>query len=131
MLAKENDVMDEMEEVRRYMKDIIEYNALLERYPIHADTITQMLELMVEAIASPAKTIRIGGQDMPQVVVRSRFEKYSMSIFEYVLDTLMKNTSKVRNIRSYLLTTLYNAPLTIDSYYRAEVNYDMYGSDCF
>ena len=46
---------------------------------------------------------------------------------EYVFDCLDNNTTKVRNIKSYLLAALYNAPTTMDSYYRAEVNHDLYG----
>ena len=53
--------------------------------------------------------------------------KVDSSHIEYVLESLHNNTTKVRNIKSYLLTTIYNAPSTIDSYYRAEVNHDMYG----
>lgn len=41
------------------------------------------------------------------------------------MDCLQKNTTKVRNIKSYLLTILFNAGSTMDSYYRAMVNYDM------
>lgn len=49
------------------------------------------------------------------------------SHIRYVLECLEKNTTKIRNIKKYLLTALYNAPNTIDSYYRAEVNHDLYG----
>ena len=44
---------------------------------------------------------------------------------EYVINCLGKNTTKVRNIKSYLLASLFNAGSTISSYYRAEVNHDM------
>jgi hypothetical protein len=60
--------------------------------------------------------------------VQSRFEKYDMMLIEYVLECLHKNTTKVKNIRSYLLTALYNAPTTMNSYYKAEVNHDFYGT---
>ena len=46
---------------------------------------------------------------------------------EYVFDCIDKNTTKVGNIKAYLLAALYNAPATMDSYYRAEVNHDLYG----
>ena len=36
---------------------------------------------------------------------------------EYVLQTLRNNTTKVRNVKKYLLAALYNAPTTIDNYY--------------
>ena len=59
------------------------------------------------------------------VLVETKFLKLNMSHIEYVMDCLQKNTTKVRNIKSYLLTTLFNASSTMDSYYRAMVNYDM------
>ena len=59
--------------------------------------------------------------------IRSRLEKIDFHTMEYVLECLRNNTTKVRNIRSYMLTTLYNAPVTCSNYYKAEVNHDFYG----
>ena len=72
-------------------------------------------------------TVRIGGEDFPAEVVKSRLLKLNSTHIQYVFECIDKNTTKVRNIKSYLLTTLYNAPATIDHYYRAEVNHDLYG----
>ena len=66
-------------------------------------------------------------REIPAEVVKSRLLKLNSTHIQYVFDCIDKNTTKVRNIRGYLLTTLYNAPTTIDHYYRAEVNHDMYG----
>lgn len=82
---------------------------------------------MLEAVCSTKKTIRIGGEDRPAEVVKSRMMKLGQFHVEYVLETLGKNTTEVRNIRNYLLTTLYNAPTTIGSYYKQMVQHDMYG----
>ena len=60
-------------------------------------------------------------------MVKSRLLKLNSAHIQYVFECIDKNTTKVRNIKSYLLTTLYNAPATIDHYYRAEVNHDLYG----
>ncbi len=46
---------------------------------------------------------------------------------EYVRDAMRNSSSDVRNIRNYLLTVLYNAPTTMEVYYTAAVNRDMYG----
>ena len=72
-------------------------------------------------------TVLIGGVDKPVVIVKNRFMKVEHGHIEYVVGCLEKNTSKVGNIRAYLLTTLYNSTMTIENYYRAEVNHDMYG----
>lgn len=47
-------------------------------------------------------------------------ELYSMGV-----NTLRKNTTKVYNIKVYLLAVLFNAGTTMSNYYRAEVNHDM------
>lgn len=61
--------------------------------------------------------------------MKSRLLKLHSGHLEYVFDCIDKNTTKVHNIKAYLLTALYNAPATMDSYYRAEVSHDLYGSD--
>lgn len=67
----------------------------------------------------------IGGNRYPMSLVRSKFMKLTSTHVLYVIDCLKSNTTKVRNIRKYLLATLFNAPTTISSYYQAEVNHDL------
>ena len=87
-----------------------------------------MVEEMEAVMVMPDNsTVRIGGVDKPVVIVKNRFMKVEHGHIEYVVGCLEKNTSKVGNIRAYLLTTLYNSTMTIENYYRAEVNHDMYG----
>lgn len=112
---------------RDIIKDNIEYTALCTSYD--PERVTEILELILETVCSPRKTIRIGGEDFPAEVVKSRFMKLSQFHIEYVFDCINKNTTKVRNIKAYLLTTLYNAPVTMGHYYTAEVNHDLYGMD--
>lgn len=123
----EYDSMDKLEEVRSFIKDNIAYDDLLQCHPAEKMDIDELVELMVETIAIKQSTIRINKYDFPYDVVRSRFEKIDYHTMEYVLECLRNNTTKVRNIRSYMLTTLYNAPVTCSNYYKAEVNHDMYG----
>ena len=118
------DGMDTMEAYRRLIRENIEYDCLLEQYG--KERVNEILELMLEAVCLP-RSIRIGGEDIPAEVVKSRLLKLNSTHIQYVFECLDKSTTKVRNIKSYLLTTLYNAPATIDHYYRAEVNHDMYG----
>jgi hypothetical protein len=117
--------MDTMEAYRRLIRENIEYDCLLEQYG--KERVDEILELMLEAICLPRSYIRIGGEDIPAEVVRSRLLKLNSTHIQYVFECLDKSTTKVRNIKNYLLTTLYNAPTTIGHYYRAEVNHDMYG----
>ena len=106
----------------------------LRPYPDHPfgvrddDMINEMVELIVETVCSTKKYIRVAGSDFPAEVVRSRLMKLNASHIEFVISCLKENTTKVRNIKQYLLTTLYNAPATIYSYYSAVVQHDLYGS---
>ena len=108
------DEMDERENYREMIMENIEYEVLVNRD--NADRLDEIVEIMLDAVCSKNPTVRINGEDMSQQVVKSRFLKINSSHIEYVFETLQKNPSDIRNIRSYLLTTLYNASLTMDNY---------------
>lgn len=87
----------------------------------------EIVEVMLDAVCSKKPYLRVDGEDKPAEVVKSRLLKLNQFHIEYAFDRLDKNTMKIHNIKAYVLTTLYNAPATIDHYYRAEVRHDMYG----
>ena len=103
----------------------IEYPFLLQEY--RKEELDELVELMVDTICSQRSVIRIAGDDRPKEVVKSRLLKLDYSHIRYVLDSLNKNCSKIRNVKQYLLAVLYNAPLTINNYYQQLVNHDMGG----
>ena len=119
---KKKDVMEEMEAYREVIHENIDYQ-------YHAkEDVDELVELIIEVMMMPEDSmIRIAGVEKPVALVKSRFMKLNYSHIEYVLFCLNRNTTKVGNIKAYLLTALYNAPATINSYYQAEVNHDMYG----
>ena len=82
------------------------------------------VELMLEAVVSQSPYCVIAGGNLPREVVRARLLSINSAHIEYVFDCLDGNTSKVGNIKAYVLATLFNAPATMDEYYRAEVNHD-------
>ena len=116
---------EERASYRDYLFDKLEMEILYERYPYDRETLDALLDLMVDVICSRRKMIRIAGDDKPLNVVKSQFMKVDASHIEYVMDCMKENGSKVRNIKQYLLAAIYNAPLTIQSYYQAWVNNDM------
>ena len=109
------------------IKENIEYEYLLRDNSYQKDVIEEILNLIVETVSVKRKTVRIAGADYPYEAVKGKFLKLDMGHIQYVLDCMDKNTTKVRNIKNYLLTALYNAPNTIGNYYQSEVNYDMKG----
>ena len=92
------------------------------------ERVGEIVELITETVCSPRKSIPISGAEYPADIVKSRFLKLDRSHVEYVFDCMDRNTTKIRNIKAYLLTALYNAPATIGHYYTAEVNHD-FGAD--
>lgn len=117
------DFADEWESYGEILRENIEYDILVENKS-NCDEINELLEIMQDVVCSNKSTIRVNGEDKPQSVVKSQFLKLDSSHIEYVLESMKRNTSAVRNIRSYLITALYNAPATISSYWQSRVNHD-------
>jgi hypothetical protein len=119
-----NDLMDRMEAARRLIKDNIEYEYLSQDRRFEKELLDELIEIMAE-ICVVKGDINICGRLIPHELIKSRFEKYDMMIMEYVLCSLKNNTSEVRNIRKYLIATLYNAPLTMKNQVTLEVQHDL------
>ncbi len=119
--------MRERARYEEYFRESLSIDILLHDNPCEKETILGILDLIIDTVCSHRKTIRIAGDDKPTEIVKSRFMKLDQSHMEYILHCLHENTTKVRNMKQYLLTTLYNAPTTISSYYQAWVNNDFYG----
>ena len=113
------------ERYRELIAENIAYDALRTDHPYEQDTLEEILELLVDVVCTTRSTVRISGDDKPAEVVRSQFLKLNSEHIRFVLDGLKENTTRIRNMRQYLLATLYNAPLTIGNYYRSLVNHDM------
>lgn len=119
------DGMDKRVQYEELIRDNLELDILSQDRRFDLDRVNEMVEIMLDAVCSTNPTIRINGEDMPQQVVKSRFLKLNSSHIEYVLHAMDECPLDIRNIRAYMLTTLYNAPLTMDNYYSALVNHDM------
>lgn len=117
--------MDERTSYRNYHNSQLDMEIMYERYPYDRETLDAIMDLMLDVVCSKRRTIRIAGDDKPVNVVKSQFLKINSMHLEYVMDCMKKNPAKVRNIKQYLLAAIYNAPLTMQSYYQAWVNNDM------
>lgn len=124
----EMDAIDERERYAELIRDNLELDILSRDQRFDIDRVNELVEIILDVVCSTSPTIRINGEDMPHQVVKSRFLKLNSSHIEYVLQAMNDNPSEIRNIRAYLLTALYNSTLTLDNYYSALVNHDLYGS---
>ena len=117
--------VSEIENYRELILENIEYDYLCREFATYREDLDEIVELMVETVCARRKTTRIAGSDFPHEVVRSRFLKLDSEHIRFVMDSLQKNTTEVRNMKQYLLTVLFNAPTTISSHYTSQVNHDM------
>ena len=96
-----------------YFSQSLEVELLLRLCPDDEDTIYQIVDLLVDTCATNRKLLRIAGDDKPAEVVRSRFMKLNADHIRFVLKCLAENSSPIRNMKQYLLASLYNAPTTM------------------
>ena len=122
--TERNDAYRVYEEI---IKDNIEYEHFIKHTDIDRERLDEIVSLILETVCTKRKTIRIAGDDYPAELVKAKFMKLNSSHIEFVFDCMKENTTKIRNIKQYLKAVLFNAPNTIDSYYTALVNHDMYG----
>lgn len=116
--------MENMKSIQEVIEENIEYPTLVEDYSGDAPQIAEYVRLMAQTCCSDKPTVRINSEDYPRDVVRAVFEKLNREHIVYVLECMKKNTTKIRNIRAYTLSALFNSYSTIDSYYGAEVSHD-------
>ncbi|HIQ81557.1 MAG TPA: helix-turn-helix domain-containing protein [Candidatus Pullichristensenella stercorigallinarum] len=83
-----------------------------------------IVELVTETLCSRRASIRVAGEEYPAAVVKERLWRLNSLHIQYVFECLENTTSYIRNIRQYLLATLFNAPVTKDSYYDARARRD-------
>ena len=109
---------------QEYFARQFNFDALIASHPDDEDMLREMLELLVDTVCSKRRFIRIAGDDKPAEVVKAQLMKLNSDHLRFVLMCLKENTTQVRNMRQYLLATLYNAPMTMHSSYAARVQHD-------
>ena len=125
ILSDESEKMKNRELLEEYFSRSLEMDLLLRLYPDDEDTLYQIVDLLVDTCATNRKTLRIAGDDKPAEVVRSRFMKLNADHICFVLKCLAENSSPIRNMKQYLLASLYNAPTTMQLFYQNQTNHDL------
>lgn len=124
MIDKNHDLVMR-KEYQNYYEKKLELESLRLNFPYEAEKINNILEILVDISIKKDCKIQVNGCPTFIEIVKSRFMKLGYQHMEYILECLNKNTTKIKNIKNYLITTIYNAPATIDHYYSQEVNHDM------
>lgn len=113
-----------LEEVRELVLKNLEYELIKNQH--NCERLDEIVDLMVETLCSTKATINVAGDDYPAQLVKEKLLRINCMHIDYVFECLDKTTTYIRNIRRYLLATLFNAPSTIDNYYSALVNHDLH-----
>ena len=121
------DVMDDVNAYIEIIKENIEYEHYMKYSTQDKGLYDELFEVICEVVCVKHKTVKIGGDDYPDELVKSKFLKLNSSHLEYVMECMKNTTTKITNIKAYMVTALYNAPNTINHYYQQEVQHDMYG----
>uniref|UniRef100_UPI0040571F33 DUF6017 domain-containing protein n=1 Tax=Agathobacter sp. TaxID=2021311 RepID=UPI0040571F33 len=122
------DGLDEYSAYISLIKKNIEYDLFMQNTKWNdRELYEELFQIICDVVCVQRKSVRIGGEDYPYEVVKSKFLKLNHSHLEYVMYCIQHATTKIGNIKAYMITALYNAPNTINHYYRQMVQHDMYG----
>ena len=126
-----NPSSDEMDEAAAYIsviKENIEYDSITQNKTWKdRELYEELFEIICEVVCVKRKSVRVGGEDYPYELVKSKFMKLNSSHLLYVIECMQNTTSKITNIKAYMTTALYNASNTMNHYYQQAVQHDMYG----
>ena len=125
ILSDESEKMKNRELLEEYFSHSLEMDLLLRLYPDDEDTLYQIVNLLVDTCATNRKLLPIAGDGKPAEVVRSRFMKLNADHIRFVLKCLAENSNPIRNMKQYLLASLYNAPTTMQLSYQNQTNHDL------
>ena len=125
---KRTETKESFESCRELILENIDYDVLASDPHVDREQLDEIVDLVQETVCSTRSRIRVAGNDYPAEVVRAKLLKLNSEHIRFVTDCLKQNTTRIRNIRQYLLTVLFNAPSTMNSYYTALVAHDMAGA---
>ena len=123
---------DEIEELIEEIKENICYRDCAPRYKAeYNDRYEEMFQVIVEMVVGRRKSLVIGGTEYPQCIIKKRFLSLNSNHVEYAMWKIKENLGEIRNMKKYMIATLFNAPTTIDNFYTQLVNHDMHSDAWF
>ena len=109
--------------LKEFIKTNLEYDYLINTYKTEKEEINDIINIILEILNSQRETIYVAGEEYPTEFVKDRFRQLETDHIEHILGCMEKNTTKIKNIKSYLKTVLFNAPTTINSYYKSLIRH--------
>lgn len=110
------------------VKNQVEYDSLVDHYDREAcDVLDNIVKYMAMVKSNNRGYANINGQLVMFSTIRHVFDTLDQFHIEYVIECVCGRDSSappIKNMKSYLITALYNAPDTIDEYYRQLVRHE-------
>ena len=125
IISGDDEIGLDVKEYAELIRENIDIDGLLEKYPYDQNLINGIYDMVLETVLCRNETILIASNEYPAELVKSRFMKLTDSHIEYAINCMRTNTTKVRNIKKYMMAALFNAPSTMSGYFQAEANHDM------
>ena len=120
----------ESQEVERYslveIRAFYDYDIMVNDNPFSKNDIDSVMDILHTNLNTTKKTIRIGGEDKPAMVVISKLMKLTYSEIMYAIDKFKEQTERIKNPTAYMLTLLYNAKEQMNLDISNQVQHDMY-----
>lgn len=111
-------------------KEQIGYDAIAVDLPLRTAQLDELVSVAVDVLTSNKKSIRVNREERPTEYVCERLRSLNTEHVKYILESLSNSKMAIKDVRAVLITTLYNAPASIDSYYTAKVNHDLSNGSC-
>ena len=120
----------ESQEVERYslveIRAFYDYDIMVNDNPFSKNDIDSVMDILHTNLNTTKKTIRIGGEDKPAMVVISKLMKLTYSEIMYAIDKFKEQTDRIKNPTAYMLTLLYNSKEQMNLDITNQVQHDMY-----
>lgn len=94
------------------IKRNIDYDELINDKRGFRSEIDNIIAIMTDVICSQSRFIHVNGEEMPHEVVEKRYLELTYEDIDYILNAIQNKANKINNIRSYLITALYNSHAT-------------------
>ena len=111
---------------REKVRDQVEYEYLIRDRKNDKGMIDDIVDLITDLKTSGKRFHVVNGEPIPTDIIREHLGRIDMEVMKHVLDSVKSVTKPVTNVRGYLLTTLYNAPVTYETGIEMQVTQDMY-----
>ena len=111
--------------MRARAKERVEYAVLQEEFS--TEQLEELIALIVEMESCQSETMLVAGAFYPREVVAARMRSLNAECIRYVLDCLREVKPQIKNIKKYLMASLFNAPATMESFIETRVMNSIHG----